>query len=153
MFEMIYLVKVGLIAGIIMGMAAMILNMIKFTTLDLTKYVGCLLTGHSAGRVNFIAGFVAHLIASAFFAVVYNYLIDHFMIPVSLHNALHFGIIHTLISGCILLPVFDRMNPCVVQGSIKRMSYLASGYGMSAVITYVAGHIMYAVAVFFMLAR
>lgn len=153
MFEVIYLIKVGIIAGVIMGMAAMVLQMIKFTTLDLTKYVGCLLTGHSTGRVNFIAGFIAHLGASAVFAILYDYLIVHFMIAVSLHNAVHFGIVHTLISGCLVLPVMDRMNPCVAQGSIKRMNYLASGYGVSAAITYTAGHVIYAVAVFFMLAR
>lgn len=153
MFEILYLAKIGLIAGVIMGMAAMILQMIKFTTLDLTKYVGCLLTGHAAGRVNFVAGFVAHLCASAFFSILYAYILEHFMIAVSLRNAVHFGVLHTLISGCLVLPMFDRMNPCVAQGSIKRMNYLASGYGVSAVITYTAGHIIYAVAVFFMLAR
>ena len=152
MFEMMYLAKVGVIAGVVMGVAAMILNMIKFTTLDLTKYFGCLLTGQSTGRVNFIAGFVFHLCASAFFAILYDYLIVHFMIVVSLRSAIHFGIIHTIVSGC-LLPVIDQINPCVAQGSVKRMSYLASGYGSTAIVTYVAGHIIYAVTVFFMLAR
>ncbi len=153
MFEMFYLVKVGLTAGIIMGMAAMILNMVKFTTLDLTKYVGCLLTGQAAGRVNFIAGFVAHLIASVVFAILYHYIIVEYVIAVSLRNAVFFGIVHTLISGCFVLPFFDRMNPCVAQGSIKRMNYFASGYGVTAAMTYVVGHVLYAIVVFFMLAQ
>ncbi len=151
MFEMLYLFKIGIVAGVIMGMAAMFLKIIKFTTLDLTKYVGCLLTGQSSGRVNFIAGFVAHLGAAVFFAFVYNYVIRHFKVEISGHNAVYFGIIHTLIAGALILPLLDRMNPCVAQGSIKRMSYFASGYGIPAVITYVIGHIVYAFSVFVLL--
>ena len=152
MLEAFYAIKVGVIAGVVMGMSAMILNMIKFTTLDLTKYSGALLTGQAAGRVNFIAGFCLHIIASGFFGVVYAYLIAHFNIVIALHNAMYFGLIHALISGYIL-SVFDKMNPCVAQGSIKRMGYFASNYGMTAVLTFFGLHVIYAEAVFFMLAR
>ena len=152
MFEIMYLAKIGIIAGLLIAMVGMFLGMIKFTTLDLTKYFGCLLTGHAAGRINFIAGFVFHMIASVALAILYNFVIVHFNVAVSLKNALHFGIIHILISGC-MLPVFDKIKPCVVQGSIKRMSYFGSNYGISAVVAYVLTHMTYAIAVFFMLAR
>ncbi|MFA5999343.1 MAG: hypothetical protein WC747_04975 [Candidatus Babeliales bacterium] len=151
MFEIIYICKVGILAGIIMGMAAMILNLVKFTTLDLTSYMGCLLTKRSSGTINFIAGFSFHLFASAVLALVYVFVIGMFQISLSLHAGIVAGCIHTIISGC-LLPQLDRFNACAAKGKLPRMGYFASNYGTNAIITFTAGHIIYAVVVFWMLA-
>ncbi|MCX5924454.1 MAG: hypothetical protein NTZ68_03460 [Candidatus Dependentiae bacterium] len=151
MFEIIYICKVGILAGIIMGMAAMILNLVKFTTLDLTAYMGCLLTKRSSGMINFIAGFSFHLFASAALALVYVFVIGMFQISLTFVNGLIAGCVHTLVSGC-LLPQLDRFNACVKKGTLPKMGYFASNYGANAMITFTAGHIIYAVIVFWMLA-
>lgn len=69
-----------------------------------------------------------------------------------MRNAVYAGLVHTLISG-ILMHVLDGLNPCVAQGSIRRLGYFAYNYGVTAVITFVAGHVIYAVVIFMMLAR
>lgn len=152
MFDTMFVIQSGIIAGIIMGIIAMVLNKIKFTTLDLTKYFGGLLTGQATGTVNFVAGFTLHIFASALIALIYVYLINTFHLIINLRTALHFGIIHTLLSGTMLAAI-DTINPCVAQGTIKRMGYFASNYKITAVITFVVGHMIFAVLVFMQLAQ
>lgn len=152
MFEALYVAKVGIAAGLIMGMAAMILGMIKFTNLDLTKYMGGLLTGKPSGVVNFVAGFSFHIFVSIILAFVYLFFITNLHISITLQNGIHAGLIHTLISG-MLVHILDRFNPCVTQGSIKGLGYFASNYGITATITFTAGHIIYAIIVFMFLAQ
>ena len=152
MFEALYVAKVGIAAGLIMGMVAMILNMIKFTTLDLTTYMGSLLTGKPSGTLNFVAGFSFHLLVSIILAFVYLFFITTLHIAITLHNSLHAGLIHTLISG-VLMHVLDRINPCVSQGSVKGLGYFASNYGIPAIITFITGHLLYAVIIFMFFAQ
>lgn len=152
MFTMFYLFQVGVIAAVAVGVVAMTLKMLNFTTLDLTKYFGSLLTGQVSGRTNFIAGFVFHLLVGGILANIYLLFIDMFHVAITLKNALMFGGMHTIISGS-MLPLVDRINPCVAQQTIKPMNFFASNYGITAVLTFVAGHMLFAFVVFMMLAR
>ncbi|OGB86353.1 hypothetical protein A3J41_00790 [candidate division TM6 bacterium RIFCSPHIGHO2_12_FULL_38_8] len=145
---MFLMFKVGVVSGMIMGIAAMILHKIKFTTLDLTRYFGALLTGKASGTVNFISGFIFHLIVSGILGFVYAFAMIRLQISISVVNAVLFGLVHTLISGSFL-PFFDKLNPCVAQGLIRPMGYFASKYGVTAVITFVAGHVIYALCIFY----
>jgi hypothetical protein len=147
-----FIVQVGVIAGMIMGAIAMVLNKLKFTTLNLTQYFGALVTGKAAGKLNFISGFLLHLLASGFFAWIYLFFIMKFHVALTMVSALLFGVIHTLCTG-MSLPFFDKINLCVVQKTIKPAQCFASGYGITAVITFVAGHVIYALIVFVLLAR
>lgn len=139
--------KVGVISGMIMGVVAMILNKIKFTSLDLIRYFGGLLTGKASGSVNFVSGFVFHLVVAGCLGLVYEFLIGRLHVSRELHIAVFFGFVHAFISGSSL-PLFDKINPCVAQGLIKPMKYFASGYGITAVITFIACHVLYAICVF-----
>lgn len=146
----IALFKIGMIAGVAMGLVAMTLNKIKFTTLNLTQYVGALLTGQISGWTNFLAGFIFHLIVSGLLANMYFFVIRMFWIQLTMRNAISFGLVHTLISG-LLLPALDKINPSVAYKTIKPMKYFASGYGATAVVTFVAGHVLYAIIVFWLI--
>lgn len=149
MFFSWYVFKVGVVAGLVMGLVAMGLNLIKLTTLDLTKYFGALLTGQIAGRTNFIAGFLLHVLASGILANLYMIAMQIFSMSVSWQTAGIVGVVHALISGMIL-PVFDTLNPCVVQGIMRPMGYLASNYGITGSITFVVEHLFYTGLVFWM---
>ncbi len=146
MFELVHVAKIGIVAGIVMGMAAMILNLLKFTKLDLTTYMGSLITGKPSGPINFIAGFTAHIFASAALAIVYDFFIVIFQIPLTLYVGLIAGILHTFISGTCMI-VFDNFNRCVQQGTVAPLGFLASNYGLHAVLTFFATHIIYAIIV------
>src|SRR3990167_996592 len=102
MFELVHVARVGIIAGVVMGMAAMILNLIKFTTLDLTMTMGCLLTRQSKGIIPFVAGFSFHICASAVIAIIYMLIITTFGFNLTFHNSLHIGAIHTIVSGMLI---------------------------------------------------
>lgn len=77
MIAFMQIAQIGIVAGFVMGMAAMLLNKIKFTSLDLTRYMGGLLTGQPVGKVNFIAGFSFHMLASVLLAWIYVYGINY----------------------------------------------------------------------------
>lgn len=152
MISMLLSFKVGLFSSLIIAIPAVILNKIRFTTLDLTTYMGGLLTGQSSGRTNFLAGFIFHIIASVCIVAVYIYFINALCLQLNFGNALHAGCIHALISG-MLMHSLDHINPCVVQGTIKPLGYFGSNYGATAVVTFVFQHVCYAVIVFLMLVR
>lgn len=152
MLMLLYIIKIGLIAGIIMSLVGMALGMLGFTKLDLTTYVGCLLSGQSKGKVPLITGTLFHLFASAFFAVLYAWIIFHaatahqIYIQPTIFYGVIFGLAHTLISGIILV-LLDKINPCVVNKQIPCMGFATSAYGAHAVITYTILHIVYAIIV------
>ncbi|MBI2344662.1 hypothetical protein HYV10_01160 [Candidatus Dependentiae bacterium] len=139
----IYAIKVGLIAGIIMAAFGMILGFFKFSTLNLTNYTGCMLTNQNKGKAPFIAGFLFHMLISAIFGIVYLFIIHYFKIPGTIIYAIALGVANSLFSGtCILL--LDIINPCVRNGKVPALGFMATGQGMQAMITYVIIHIVYA---------
>lgn len=150
MFELIHVARIGIVAGIIMGMTAMILNLVKFTTLDLTMTMGCLLTRQSKGIIPFVAGFSFHIFASAAIAIIYMFIMTTFGFSLTFHNSLHIGAIHTLVSG-ILMHILDQLSVCAKEGSIKAVGYFASNYGTPGIVTFVAGHFIYAIIVIMLL--
>lgn len=149
MFEMLYVIKIGIFAGIIMSLVGMILGKLKFTNLDLTTYLGCFLTGQSKGKAPMIAGTLVHIFMSGFFAVLYVRIIAHLaemyniLVEPTLYYGIIFGLVHSVISGAFLV-VFDKINPCVANKKVACMGFATSAHGKHAVITYVLIHIVYA---------
>ena len=147
-----YSIKVGIIAGLIMAVVGMVLGMMRFSSLDMTTYTGCMLTGQNKGKTPFIAGFLFHIFMSAVFGVIYLYLIHYFKIPGTIIYAIALGIANSMFSGACEL-VLDVINPCVRSGKVPAMGFMATAQGMRAMITYVFLHIVYAFVVLSLLTR
>ena len=90
--HIIYSIKVGIFAGLVIAAVGMVIGVLKLSSLDLTTYTGCMLTGKNKGSAPFIAGFLFHMLASAAFGVVYLYLIHTFKIPGTLLYAVALGV-------------------------------------------------------------
>lgn len=148
----IYAIKVGVIAGVIMAVVGMALGMMKFSSLDLTTYTGCMLTNQNKGKAPFIAGFLFHIFMSAVFGVIYLYLIHYFKIPGTITYAIALGIANSLFSGSCLL-ILDIINPCVRNKKVAELGFMATAQGMRAMINYVIVHIVYAFVVLSLLTR
>lgn len=148
----VYSIKVGIIAGLIMAVVAMLLGFARFSSLDLTTYTGCMLTGQNKGKAPFIAGFLFHIFMSAVFGVVYLYLIHFFKIPGTIIYAVALGVANALFSGSCML-ILDVINPCVRNKKVPEMGFMATAQGMRAMITYVTIHIVYAFVVLSLLTR
>ncbi|MBM17809.1 MAG: hypothetical protein CL947_01920 [Epsilonproteobacteria bacterium] len=144
------IIKAGIFAGIVMGIFAMAVNMIKLTTLNLTEYMGCMATGKKAGNESFIAGFSIHIIASALFPPIYLHIMQYFTLPLTLHTGIILGLGHTVIAG-ILLGYMDNYNICVKKKKIQAMHMFAQGHGNAGVATYLIAHVIYAMAVMYFL--
>ena len=134
--------KAGLMAGVIMGVIAMMLNMMKVTTLDLTQYIGCMLTGQKSGAVSMAAGLVIHLVMSVIFAFIYVWIAEYLAMPLTPMNGALFGLIHSILGG-IMMPLMDNMNGCVSKGRVKAMNMFAQGHDTTGTITYFGIHILY----------
>jgi len=142
----VYAAKVGIIAGIAIAVLGMALGILKFSTLDLTTYTGCMITNQNKGAAPFIAGFMFHMIASVVLGIAYLYVLHTFDIPGTLVWALALGVIHTLISGSLMF-IFDMINPCVASKKVPRVGFAASAQGLRAVIAFTITHIVFAVIV------
>jgi len=157
MLMLLYTIKVGLFAGIIMSLVGMAFGMLGFTNLDLTTYVGCFLSGQSKGRAPFIAGTLFHLFASAFFGMMYAWIIFYaatkhqIYIQPTLFYGITLGLIHTVVAGSLLV-VIDKINPCVISKKVPRMSFATSAHGAHAVIVYTIIHLVYVTIVVKLLA-
>lgn len=148
----IYAIKVGIIAGVIMAAVAMILGALHFTTLNLTMNTGCMLTGKNKGLTPFIVGFLFHIIMSAAFGVGYLYIIHYFKIPGTIFYALVLGIINSLLSGFAML-ILDVINPCIRNKKVPAIGFMGTAQGLRATITYVLLHITYAFVVLSLLTK
>jgi hypothetical protein len=147
-----YSIKVGIIAGIAMAIAAIIIKLLKLSPLDLTTYTGCMLTGTNKGVPPFIVGSLVHIIASGAFGVGYLYLIHTFKIPGTLMYAVAMGIAHTFFSGALML-ILDAINPCTRNQMVPYVGFMGTAQGLSSALTYAVIHIIYAVIVVTMLTR
>ncbi|HSW76342.1 MAG TPA: hypothetical protein VLG50_04830 [Candidatus Saccharimonadales bacterium] len=150
MFEIIYICKIGILAGIIVSMVGTILGMSKFTTLNFGPYSGCLLTGRPSGTFSFIAGITFHIFVSAALALVYVFFIGLFHVELTFINSLIAGCIHTILSA-ILMTQLNYVNPCVRNKILPPLKYFASNHGVNGIITFVITHTLYAVILFWML--
>ena len=148
----IYSIKVGLFAGLVIAVVGIILGFFKATTLDLTTYTGCMLSGTNKGPAPFIVGFSVHMIASAGFGVAYLYLIHTFKIPPTLAYALALGAAHTFFSGSLML-LLDVINPCTRNKMVPYVGFMGTAQGLSAMLAYVFTHMLFAVIVFNLLMR
>ena len=144
MLTNMFIVQAGLVAGIVMGMFAMIMHMLNLTTLNLTKYMGCMLTNKKSGPVSFLAGFGAHLVASVIFSFIYLHIIKYFSMGLTLKTGIILGVVHTIFSG-LMLATMDSMNACVAQKKVKAMKIFAQGHGIMGMIVFATVHIIYAV--------
>jgi hypothetical protein len=140
----------GLIAGVVMTVAAGLLQAVHFTTLDLTKYFGCFFTRRNSGPACFAAGFAFHMILSVICPFAYMLILYHLNQPLTLLNGLYVGLAHTFVTGSIL-PIVDRLNGCVRQGAVPAMGFCAVNYGVTGFITWLAGHVIFSVAIFVVL--
>lgn len=148
--EALCIAKAGLLAGIVMALVAMALKALKFTKLDLTQYVGCILTGKASGMANMLAGVGVHVVMSIVFAFVYVWIAAHFNMAMSIMTGATIGAVHTLIGG-LFFPFMDRLNSCVKSGKLKPMKMFAQGYDISGTATYALVHVVYGVALFHIL--
>ncbi len=65
MQHIIYAIKIGIVAGLVMAVVGTVFGLLRFTSLDLTTYTGCMITGSNRGKAPFIAGFLFHILMSA----------------------------------------------------------------------------------------
>jgi len=144
MISNMFVVQAGLIAGVVMGLFAMVMNMLELTSLNLTSYMGCMLTQKKSGPLSFAAGSIAHLLASVMFAFIYLHLLAYFKLGFNITNGAIFGVAHTAFSG-LMLVVMDKLNQCVADKKIKAMGVFAQGHGLMGVITFALAHIIYAI--------
>jgi hypothetical protein len=141
-----YSIKVGIFAGVIIAAVGIIFSFLKLSSLDLTTYTGCMLTGTNKGIAPFIIGSLVHIAASASFGVLYLYLIHTFKIPMNVTYAIALGIAHTFFSGFCML-ILDVINPCTRNKMIPYVGFMGTAQGLSSVLTYTTIHILYAVIV------
>lgn len=118
------ILQFGIIAGVVMSIVAMALNMIGFTKLDLGQYLGCLLTGQKSGAASSVAGTAMHLALSGAFAYLYVQAMAYFNLLVTLQTALILGAANTILSG-IMLKVTDAINPCIASKKVRAMGLFA----------------------------
>ena len=144
---MIIIIKAAIIAGIVMSFAAELLHKIKFTTLDLHNYLGCLFTKQGKGFLNKFVGLIFHLFLSIVVTYAYVQIMNYLNQPFSIMNGIYVGTIHTFVTGA-LLPIIDQLNFCVQQKSLPPMGICAINYGISGFLVWFAGHIIFAVTAF-----
>ena len=148
--HIMYSVKVGIFAGLVITVVGMIVGKLRLSSLDLTTYTGCMLTGRNKGTAPFVAGFLFHIIMSAVLGVVYLYLIYTFKIPGTLLYGLSLGVLHTFFSGSCML-VLDVINPCTRNKMVPYVGFMGTAQGMSSVLAYASVHILFAMIVLMLL--
>ncbi len=148
----VYAIKVGIIAGLISSLVGILLGLIRFSSLDMGSYFGCMFTGKNKGNTPFIAGFLFHIFMSAVFGVIYLYLIHIFKIPGTFMYAVVLGIANSLFSGICEI-ILDRINPCVKSKKVPAISFMATAHGVRATISYIFIHIVFAFVTLSLLTR
>jgi len=149
--SMISIFKIGMVVGLLVDIAIILASKINRKLFNLVSYIGCTFTGTPSGPAVYIVTFLHSIFGSGMLALFYACVIQLFDLELNVQTALMLGIAKTIISGC-LIPLLDRMNPCVKNGSIAPMGLFASNYGTLTVAVLIVGNIVYAVIIVQMLA-
>ncbi len=136
----------GLAGGVVMGIWAMMMNMVGFSQMSMANYEGCMITGNTEGTGTFAAGMVMHLVLSVLIAFVYAFAFETIWGNATWLSGLVFGAVHWIIAG-LVLPMMDSMSTCVKRNAMTPLRMFASGYGSDAVITFLVGHLLYGAVV------
>jgi hypothetical protein len=132
----------GIIGGTVMQLWVLLLYRIGFTSLNLIRYLGCIVTGTTDGTLNFIAGTAIHFAISLFDAFVYTFVLNFVWGHTGIIEGLIFSIVHANGSG-LAIPLADYINPCVRSGAIPPIKLYARGYGAAATITFMSSIVLY----------
>lgn len=132
----------GLLGGIAMTLWFMFMNVIGFTTLDFDAYNGCLLTGEKDSDKSFIVSLMMHAVCSVAIAFIYAWFMQTLWGYTSPYIGLVLALPHWAISG-LSITIFDSIDSCVSNKKLIPMGIFASGYGISGMITFLIGHLIY----------
>ncbi len=132
----------AVIAGLAMGMWAMMMHMVGVSRMSMTSYEGAMVTGETSGTSTFMAGMGMHLLLSILIGLVYAWAFAAIWGSASWLNGLLLGIVHWLVAS-MMLPVMDKMNSSVQRDAMHPLSWFANGYGGGAVGTFLVGHLIF----------
>lgn len=113
---------------------------------SMPRYEGGIITGSNKGIASMAAGLMMHLIVSALIAPFYAWAFAEISGRATWRLGIIAGLVHWLIAGFIV-PLMDRMNPCVQDGRIQAFGLFGSNYSGSMVVGYLIGHLVYGAVV------
>jgi hypothetical protein len=132
----------GVIGGIVMQVWVQFLYRIGFTSLNLIRYLGCVVIGKQTGPLNYLAGTLLHFIISIIDAFTYMFMLHFIWGHTGAIPGFLFGILHANGSGFAII-IFDFISPCVRAGSMPPIKLYARGYGITATIAFMSSILLY----------
>lgn len=148
----IYAMKAGIISGLVMAIAVIILQKTHVSKLKIDSYTGCMLTGESKSNKSKFFSFLFHIIMAAIFGVIDLFIIHYFKITNTITNIITLGVLNSIISGsCEFL--LDFVNPCVHNKKTPNLGFMATAQGLNAMMSYLGLHIIYASIFIYLLIR
>jgi hypothetical protein len=141
-----YIIITGIVAGALMSAWCTLAQYLQLTTLDLGQYDGCLLTGEKTGKKSFIIALLIHFAISVVIAYLYAGAFFLLHKQPGMRWGLIFGLMHWVISSMVV-PISDRFNPCVKNGSLHPLDLAARGYGRTGMLVFLTAHLLYGAAV------
>lgn len=136
----------GAVGGIVMSAMMTLARMMGLVDANMSRYQGCMITKSDRGAGTTIAGLVMHLMISALIAVLYAWVFAAVWGLADWLLGLMVAMVHWLIAGMVL-PMMDRMNPCVKDGRIRPFGAYGKKYGMMMAVGFLMGHLIYGAVV------
>lgn len=132
----------GLVGGVAMSVLMTVARKMGLVDANMARYEGCMITRRYEGADTYVAGLVMHLVLSVLVAFVYAWAFALLWEQASWTLGLVLGLGHWAIAG-IMLPVMDRMNPCVRDGRIEGFGAFGSGRGAMMIAGFLMSHLAF----------
>lgn len=132
----------GIAGAVVMAAMMTVARKMGLSVANMPKYQGCMITRKSEGATPVVAGMVMHLVISALIAVLYAWAFEAVWGEATWYWGLVNAVVHWLIAGFVV-PMMDRMNPCVKDGRIKGFGLFGKNYSGIMVVGFLMGHLVF----------
>lgn len=132
----------GVLGGLAMTFLMTLGRMMGMVEANMAMYQGCIITRKDGGAGTWMAGLMMHLVLSVLIAVLYAFAFEEIWGRASWWLGAINAVVHWILGGMVL-PMMDRMNPCVKDGRIKGFGAYGKSYGGMMVAGFLMGHLVY----------
>lgn len=131
----------GIVGALVMSIMTDVSRAMGIIEANMSRYQGCIITGHSHGTKPLLAGLASHLMMGAILAIGYA-IVFRVIGEATWILGAAIGVAHFAAAGAAF-PLMDRANPCVRDGRIRGFGPFGKNYGLMMIMGLFMGHVVY----------
>lgn len=133
----------GAVSAILMAAFIDFFYLLALTPFSFELYLGSLIRGTPYGSLNWVAGFLANMLAGSLFGLFYAYCFEYVFFESSTKAGLKLAFWHIIVAGIAFFPFFSSIHEFMNTGLYSHFGILGYGLGIITPLLLIFAHILF----------